>query len=358
MPIPNQALQGLQGVTFNMSDPRNKMPRRYDPSQVGPQSIQTPKGGMATMGDANLPADSFSSGLDLRDELSQNLANTPASDQYGVNRLKQLLMENQKGLDGSIIPEQAQLVNQWRADDAAARTAGFGSMGTDPMSSGQSAAQSREIYKRAQEQEKMRQPMAIAQTHETGETERRRMEDAGALQRSQVAADATIKQAQIPADVRTQGYKLLSDAMGVGSGGKGGLPPGSSMSLSGIGSTRTGAATAPPNAAFDRIRQARMEYETAKQGDGWFDGDNGTSIAKKSLDDAVMGYFGQYKGTNPLAKSKAADLYKDPDFFSPDTTIEDLMDLLMESDPNALDALGEDGMLELEEMLTTVRGGK
>lgn len=334
MPNQNPALQALQGVTFNMSDPRNKMPKRLD-AQRGQSLMGTP---MESLG-------AFEGGLDLRDELSENLANTPSSDSYAIDRLKGLLGNTNRSLHESFIPEQMEQTNQWHRDDASARTQGFGSSGSTPETMGQSAAQSREIYRRNIEAEKMRQPL-----------EQTRMEQAGGLQRAQEQSRGLVGQANAVAGHKEKGYDLLRDALSGGS-----VPPGGSLSVSGIGSVRNPVMGDPPNAAFDRIREARTQYEVAKQqapSGFWgainpFDNDQ-TGFRKKALDDAIMGYLGQYKGTNPLAKTKAWELYNNPEI--EDMSAEEIIGALLEQAPDAISDLDEDGLAELQEILMTIKG--
>lgn len=333
------AMQGLQ-QPLNIPDPRNKMPRRYDPSQ-GQQIIpSTESPGMT--GSANEPLDAWNAGLDMQDELEMNLANTPQTDSYAVDRLKGLLKNNQRGLESSFIPEQAAQVNQFNLGNAEAANQGFGQGGSTPTTSGQSALQSREIYKRGIAEEEMRQP----------------------LERVREQSRGLIGQAKQGADVKREGYDLLNRTL---QGGQ--VPPGGSMSISGVGSVRIPQANnAPPNAAFESIQNARQQYEFAKQQapdskpgtlsrmfspSEWGQEDQ-LGPRKKALDDAVQAYLGQYKSTNPLAKSMAAEFYKNPE--AENLSAEDIIYSMMQDAPENIDLLGEEGLIELEEMLRTILG--
>ena len=232
------------------------------------------------------------------------------------------------------IAQQKPMIDAFQQGNYAAASEGFGAGGEvdSETSSGNTPLQSREIYRRKFEQEKMRQP-----ERQTA------MEQKGGLERAQEQSRGIIEQAQIGADARVgQANNLLSMLQG-------GRRP--TRVSSGGTSVSFGEPDEAPNAAYQGIENAGKEYDVAAS--KWWNGRE-TAMRKSALDAAIQGYFGQLDPNiySPQVKNYAWKIYNDPD--TKDMKTEEIIQGILGADP----AADPDELATLEEILRTIRRGK
>lgn len=246
-----------------------------------------------------------------RSRMEQGLGELGFANQ--ANKYAGLASDYESDRQNSTVGRQAPLTQSFETNNYGAASEGFGAFGQgvggEGTSEGQNPLQSREIYRRKFEQEKMRQPERTnAATN------------AADIQRQRIQSQGLVDQADALGRNRSEMGNALIDLFG-----SGGMPAGSSISFPGGGSVRVPGVDATPNGAFTALTKARQEYNYAKQNApgrmgkiaGFFGlgGPDRIGPAKAALDDAALGYIGQLDPNiySPQITNFAWEAYQDPD---------------------------------------------
>lgn len=288
------------------------------------------------------------------------MANDPAElydlqGQFGRESRQNLRQAQKAGAPRGEILGLAGQTSDWQADQATTMErmmptpeeiqmkesilSGFGSYGSGETDSGNTPLQSREIYRRKADQEKMRQPVEL-----------KRIEGEYDVRQQQAQSQGLVDQQKVIAGAKTQGYDLFNKLL-QGDG----LKPGQRATISGVGSINEPEFDSAPNAAFQGILKARQEYEFAQQDKGFFRDDTGPR--KKALDDAVIAWLGQAP-YSPVTKTTAFKIYNNPSLNSDDFKDASSQEIIMELAEQAPDLMqmDEESLMQVIEALQTMRG--
>lgn len=253
-------------------------------------------------------------------------------------RLGGIADDYQSDMDESPLAAQQAQTDNFNTQNYQAASQGFGSSDpTNDASKGSNPLQSREIYRRGIEQEKLRQPVQLENIKQAGDLAQQKEQSRGLIGQQEVIANA-----------KSQGFDALQQMMNSPNGG---LKPGQRVAIPGIGSFNVPGYESAPNGAFQAINKARLEYEYAKKNKpesfNVF-GTDETGPRKKSLDDAVLGYFGQYP-TSPNVRNFATQIYMDPK--TEDLSTDDILHMI-----NTTGQYEQEDLDTLAEMLQTAKG--
>lgn len=218
--------------------------------------------------------------------------------------------------------------NQFDLGQNEAQMQGFTSGGTGDTDSGKTALQSREIFKRNFEREKVRAPITQEEIRQKGGLAQQQEQSRGIVEQARIGADAKLGQAE----------NLLGLLRG------GGLRPGQRISLGGGMSINEPAFNSAPNAALKAVQDARLQYDYAvkNRSNGFFGigGDDQTGPRKNELDQAINNFLIQHPA-DPSVKAYAKQIFDDPETqnLSTNDIIHHILSTAPDTDPDDLDQL-------------------